>query len=204
MASDIFLVRHAETNSRNGLLYPEASEVPLSLLGRLHARSLRKYLARHSKDVTKLVVSPYPRAIETATHAFPNVSFITDRRLVEYAAIKTVAGAEYKAWKKETIADFNLVPPSGESMHMAACRVRDALLSHSTDTMRQMVVIGHALSLGAFLKEEFDLKDFPHLAEASITHLKYDASQFVLLQMNKTTVSIPYLFLKALKKIGIS
>ncbi len=186
----IYLIRHGETLSRDRLAYPDASEVCLSKFGKFQARSVGKRLKRLLP--ARVLASPFPRAYDTAQIALPNARIVTDERLSEYAPTKTATGSEYKEWKKKVMDNFVFIPPSGESMEMAWMRGRNVLVEAGRGNDNTILVFGHALSFGAFLKREFGMNHFPVLEECSITHIIYDSVEntFELKKLNSRTWNI--------------
>ena len=63
-------IRHGETDWNRAGLFQGRSDIPLNETGKEQAREAARRLANLS--VSKVMVSPLKRAMETATLAFPN------------------------------------------------------------------------------------------------------------------------------------
>ncbi|MEX0931910.1 MAG: histidine phosphatase family protein [Candidatus Paceibacterota bacterium] len=200
---DIYLIRHGETVSRENLPYPEASAVALSPLGKHQAKVVGRRI-KHLLPAT-VVSSPFPRAFDTARFALPKASIETDERLSEYTPTTSHTGQEFKEWKKKVMDDFVFIPPSGESMEMAGMRVRNVLADAISKGEGTVIIFGHALSFGAFLKREFQLNHFPVLEECSITHLTYntETKEFSIKKLNSRTWDVRIFFDRLWRKFRV-
>lgn len=79
MRSRLYLIRHADVENPNKVLYGHLDGFQLSALGRIQAAALGDQL--RSEDLTRIVSSPLARAVETAR--------LIDERLARPAILET-------------------------------------------------------------------------------------------------------------------
>ena len=143
MSGELLLVRHAKAAG-------QAPDAPLTPEGEWGAARLADALAE--RGITRIVSSPWTRAVETARPLAKRLSLEveTDPRLTE----RVLSGVSVPDWQtrlRASFADAELVLPGGESGQVARTRIL-AALEEARDPDGLTVVVTHgnlmALALG--------------------------------------------------------
>lgn len=142
-------IRHGETDWNRAGLFQGRSDIPLNETGKEQAREAARRLSNLS--VSKVMVSPLKRAMETATLAFPNSLALikVEQDLIEcdFGSLegKSIKDSmnEYGITRKEQLAE--ILPNDGEpwSAVLKRCKV---LLAKITAVQRfgsTVVLVGH-------------------------------------------------------------
>ena len=121
MITELFLIRHAQTEHNIQKRYCGFSDVSLNITGMKHARSLKNRISKLKIEV--LFSSPLKRARQTAEILFPERKIIFEPRLrelnfgqwegLQYNEIIEKYGSFYNKWVNDP---FNSRPPQGESL----------------------------------------------------------------------------------------
>lgn len=143
MKSDLLLIRHAKATG-------QAPDAPLTPDGEAEARRLADTLS--GAGITRIVSSPWRRAVETARPLAARLGLEvgTDERLTE----RVLSGADLPGWMahlEASFADPDLALPGGESGRVARTRIL-AALAEARDPGGVTAVFTHgnllALALG--------------------------------------------------------
>jgi probable phosphoglycerate mutase len=192
----IILARHGQTAANAGGLLQGRTDRPLSELGRRQAGALAAALAAGpvSRDVRRVVASPLPRAIETATPiaAALGVEVHVEPALVELdygdwegRALADVDAAEWARWR----ADPSFAPPGGESLQAVRARV-EAWLEAEVGRDDPVIAVSHVSPIKAAVCSALGVDDGVswnlHLEVASVTRLLRRGSRFALGAFNET------------------
>ncbi|SMB91462.1 histidine phosphatase family protein [Deinococcus hopiensis] len=143
MNGPLLLVRHARAAG-------QAPDAPLTAQGELGAAQLAQALAH--RGVTRIVSSPWTRAVETARPLAERLGLKieTDERLTE-RVLSGVNLADWRTHLRASFADPALALPGGESGQVARARIL-AALEEASDRSGLTVVLTHgnlmALALG--------------------------------------------------------
>ncbi len=142
-------IRHGETDWNRAGLFQGRSDVPLNETGREQAREAARRLANLS--VSKVMVSPLKRAMETATLAFPNSLALikVEQDLIEcdFGSLegKSIKDSmnEYGITRKEQLAE--ILPNDGEpwSAVLKRCKVLLAKITALQRFGSTVVLVGH-------------------------------------------------------------
>jgi broad specificity phosphatase PhoE len=195
----IYLVRHAQTLSRDGLNYDQSYHINLSPIGKNRAQILASFFKKEIKP-DGLYSSPIRRAGETAEILSKelNLNVFFDERLREYAPSKVLAGVAFKEAKRRARLNKDISPVDGESFNYAAHRFIEFLKEISLKNNQKVIVVTHALVVQCALVNLFDLKYYPHLDEASVTEIEFQNGEFKLNYINDTSF-VPFSFLRKIK-----
>lgn len=142
-------IRHGETDWNRAGLFQGRSDVPLNETGRKQARSAGREMA--NLPVSKVMVSPLQRAIETASLAFPASPALieVEQTLVEcnFGSLegKSISDVmnEHGITRKEQLAE--ILPADGESWPavLRRCNVLLARVAALQTTGAMIVLVGH-------------------------------------------------------------
>lgn len=121
MITELFLIRHAQTEHNRQKRYCGFSDVSLNHTGMKHARSLKSRISKLKIEV--LFSSPLKRTRQTSEILFSERKIVFDPRLKElnfgqweglqYNEIIEKYGSFYNEWVNDP---FNARPPQGESL----------------------------------------------------------------------------------------
>lgn len=195
-------MRHAQSRSREGLVYEAGAKVGLSDTGKKRAQAAANYLKQKIKpDI--VYSSPLARSKETAEIVARTLglSINFDDRVVEYAPSRSVTGVAFKEAKRRARLNKDLSPADGESFNEAAKRFIEFLNQLSTRDSKRPLVVTHALVMQCALVNLFNLNDYPHLDEVSISELEFDGHKFHLNYLNETSFISLHFLRKAKEKI---
>ncbi|GHO45236.1 histidine phosphatase family protein [Ktedonospora formicarum] len=179
----LLIVRHGETSySRDNVCYG-TTEVPLTELGLLQAKTLAERL-RH-EDINAIYCSPQERARQTATPSANQLQLPLQTRLalremdfgrwenIPRERLKQEYPAELAAWDR---GSWMSCPPGGETQQAVLARtvpcLTDLLVKHSGETLllvsHQTVIrllVGHLLDMSLSASRRLNV------ANASVTEL---------------------------------
>ena len=197
--TDIYLVRHAQpiTHTRRliSLFLPKTSA--LSEIGRMQAR----ITAQRLRDVaaTRLFSSPVPRALETAQIIGNILEIDIGKRdelkeqnrgpLISKISPHHIPNIFPEDWQSWQSGNLDYVPPRGESTRHFLLRV-DNMLKEFERESRAVIVVTHfgfiqgviCRALGLPFRFSMPL-DFD---EASITHIRIQDGEYILMSLNDT------------------
>jgi broad specificity phosphatase PhoE len=186
-----YLIRHGENVKIIG-------DAPLSLAGRVQARSTAQYL--QDRPINSVYTSPLIRAGETAVHiaSVHGLPVVEDVRLRERMNWGDLPGQSFRdfvaMWERST-RNPEYIPPAGDSARQAGKRLemflRETSRKHPRD---EVVAVGHGGIITDFLLHMIPLEQLEQrhpeflalqsrlIPECSITMVRYDGAQFVLEQ----------------------
>ena len=157
MKSDIWLVRHGQTEWSASGRHTGSTDVPLTEAGRAAALGIAPVLAGH--DFALVLVSPASRALETARLAgFAGAE--PDPDLVErgYGEVEGLTTAEIRArgreWAGWTVWAGPV--PGGESLDDVGTRAR-RVLARADAATGDVLLFGHGHQLRVFAAVALDL-----------------------------------------------
>lgn len=179
----IYIIRHAESLPRDGMVYEIAGKVPLSLKGKLQAFKLGQSIKKIG--IEKFYVSPLKRTEETFRLINHGVPFELDDRLKEHAPSRIMTGKDFKEVRRQTRGNHSFIPNNGESFNQAANRFIEVLNEITKRSERVVCVVSHSLIIEAALTKIFNLPYIPKIDEASISLLEYEDGKFNLVFLNK-------------------
>lgn len=158
----LFLVRHAHSN------YSSDEMRGLSESGRNAAHRVANLLEK--REISAIVSSPYPRAIETvqALSARVGVSIEIDPDLRE-RCLSAEPLRDFRRCLEATWLDFELAYPGGESSSVAQNRVSGAIRRIAESAAgRNVVIASHGNALALFLRTLDSQVDFRFWARMSM------------------------------------
>ena len=142
-------IRHGETDWNRSGLFQGRSDIPLNQTGREQARAASRKLV--SLPVSRVMVSPLLRALETAALTFPKRSHLieVDDDLIEcdFGSLdgKSITDTmrEYGITRKEQLAE--ILPADGEawSSVLARCKALLDRLATLQEFGSAIVLVGH-------------------------------------------------------------
>lgn len=195
----IYLIRHAESVSRDGMGYDQACMVSLSDKGRLQATRLATKIP--TLGIETFFVSPLVRTKETFDIINQaHTPFVYDERLREHMPSRTATGKAYKDIRIHTRRDYTFIPADGESFDQAAERFISVLQEITKTEHKVVAIVSHALVMEAALTKLLNLAKIPILDEASYSLLTWDGKKFAIKYLNRTT-SLLHNFKTIVKKI---
>lgn len=184
----VYLIRHAESQSREGMNYKESGSISLSEYGRKEARVLGRKMSRY--NIERIFTSPLKRARETAEIIAPKgVDIVEDERLVEWAPSHTLVGSEYKKARDEGRDNPDAVISDGESFNGAADRFLSFLNELDEVSYKNVAVVSHALAMEALIKHLFRLEKPVHVDTASVTLITKEGGNFHLKYIGKKPIT---------------
>lgn len=179
MTTQVFLVRHGETDWNASGRWQGHAPVPLNAEGLAQSAALGRYLASNGAHVSALYSSDLPRALQTAEAigAALGLSVVPDARLreIDLGEWQGLTREEADAWDSARYAayrqDWRTVPaPGGESRRALGERARAAfdeiVARHPQATI---VIVSHGGTLGMLLESLFQTIERPSLANTSVT-----------------------------------
>ncbi len=145
-ATELWLVRHGETEWSKALRHTDHSDIPLTERGRRRARALRASLA--SQSFERVLTSPLSRARETAELAGYREGVQIDEGLMEwnYGVFEGKTTAEL-AHRLGSFSIWSTPVPEGEEFSDVAARA-DRVLNELEGTGGRCLVFSH----GQFLR----------------------------------------------------
>ena len=184
MITELFLIRHAQTEHNIQKRYCGFSDVSLNITGMKHARSLKSRISKLKIEV--LFSSPLKRAQQTAEILFPERKIIVEPRLrelnfgqwegLQYNEIIEKYGSFYNEWVNDP---FNSRPPQGESFLDLQKRCMSFLKFVLKDFKHKKIgIISHAgpiriMLLNFYRKNKESFWDIP-VDHLSIHRLKFE------------------------------
>ncbi len=79
---NIYLIRHGQTDANKNNIYQGASlDPPLNKTGKRQAADLARYFGKHYRDVSKIIMSPSVRAVETAAAIVQELWYVNGKEL---------------------------------------------------------------------------------------------------------------------------
>ncbi len=200
----IYLVRHAEYVPVQGGSHLDNEKAPLSSLGKKQAFALGRKLKRYKID--KIYSSVLARAKETASFIVSStgVPVVYDERLNEQIiSLHSTDRSAIKKMKRRVREDHAFAPPDGESLNQAADRFIRVLHEVVRSGLSQVVFVSHCNVIQSALITLFSLNEIPKIDEASVTAFSYESGKFSTLFVNKKTFSLPVIFRKIRRKLGL-
>jgi broad specificity phosphatase PhoE len=195
--TELFIVRHGETNGNVGGLLHGRTDLPLTTAGWAQARSLASRIAQY-EEIAAVYTSPLCRARQTASVIAGRVSspIETDERLVEFdfGELEGASFDELQIRYPELYlsiidpAGYELSFPNGESRKQLHERVVEAL-DHVIGDARgeRVVVVAHLIVIGSALAHltSGDPDDVIQylVRNGSLTHVTLDRSGSAELRM---------------------
>lgn len=200
VTTQVFLIRHGESEWNNDHLYTGQSDVALSELGRAQAQRVAERLA--SAGITAIYSSPLQRAQDTARplSALTRLPVRIEPGLTEInhglwqgltvEQVREKFSGQYERWRAQP---HLVVMPEGESLSDVAARAAPVLLrihraerggkiavcSHDA-TLRVLVSVAQGLSLDRFW--DWDMEN----ASLNLIEARGDAEIFQLVCLNDT------------------
>ena len=143
----VLLIRHCSATGQ----HPEA---PLSQEGESQALELAKFL--HSLRVSRIVSSPFTRAISSASPLsdLTGISIEVDPRLAERALGEVVDG-DWQRALRETFDNFDLTLSNGESSRLAQTRGRSVIDEAFASSHAVTAIFSHG-NLLSLIANSFD------------------------------------------------
>ena len=78
----IYLARHGETDANKNNIYQGKSlDPPLNKTGKRQAEDLARYFGKHCRNITKIIMSPSIRAVETASAIIKELWYVNGQEL---------------------------------------------------------------------------------------------------------------------------
>lgn len=181
---NFYLIRHGESESREGMNHEKASNVSLSEKGRKEVFLLSKKIKKIKPD--KIFCSPIKRTKETADILFPDSEKIFEDRIKEQIISRDKVGKDFKNLKKQGRMDFDFSSEDGESFNQTAERFISFLNEKKKNSNENYFVISHALIMQASLTKMFNLEEIPNIETASISLITWDGSVFKISYLNRS------------------
>ncbi len=186
---EVWLVRHAETDSNRDGLVQGHSDIPLNQTGIRQAERLATDLVSRA-DFGSLVTSPLSRAQSTATIVGQGIGLVPqeDARFTEvaYGDWEGHPRDEVRARRRSLGAEpFTVAPPGGESAHAMAQRVLAAFddWANRPITAPRLLVVTHGGPITALVCWTLGLS---HSLEHSLRIRRDNASVTVLRRSPET------------------
>jgi broad specificity phosphatase PhoE len=181
----IYLIRHAESASRDGMIYDKACLVSLSEKGKVQARALGRIIPK--LGIETFFVSPLARTKET----FEIINkvrkpVVYDERLREHMPSRTKTAKEFKDIRIRTRLEYDFAYEDGESFNQVAERFIEALHEIIKSPYQTVGIVSHALIMEAALTKLFNLSKIPTLEEASYSRIDWDGENFKIVYINRT------------------
>lgn len=184
MHMKIYLIRHAESVSRDGMMYDKACIVPLSEKGKVQARALGRIIPQF--DIEAFFVSPLIRTKETFAIITNGKPVFYDDRLREHMPSRTKTGKEFKDIRIRTRQEHDFAYEDGESFNQAAERFIETLHEIIKAPYQTVGIVSHALIMEAALTKLFNLSKIPTLEEVSYSRIDWDGQNFKITYINRT------------------
>jgi len=188
MPSEIWLVRHGETEwSRSGQ-HTSRTDLPLTPEGERHAANLKRMLARHS--FTQVLSSPMKRAVETCRLMGLTPDIIDDLREWNYGDYEGLTTADIQkqvpGWTIWTGA-----PPNGETAEQVGARA-DRVIARALAAKGDVALFGHGHLLRILAARWIGLEPsggrLLALSTASLSVLGYERELRVIRLWNQTSL----------------
>ena len=188
MPSEIWLVRHGETEwSRSGQ-HTSRTDLPLTPEGERHAADLKRMLAGHS--FAAVLSSPMRRAVETCRLVGLAPEISEDLREWDYGDYEGLTTPEIqkhvRGWTIWTGA-----PPNGETAGQVGARA-DRVISRATSAAGDVALFGHGHLLRILAARWLGLEPSAGrllaLSTASLSVLGYERETRVIRLWNQTSL----------------
>lgn len=198
MQTNIYLVRHGQSEGNLTHAFLGHTDLPLTALGHTQAEVASEYLCTLSPD--RIYSSDLLRAYQTAepTAKKCNLTIETSEDLREifagqwealtFSTIESDFQEDYRVWHE----DIGFARPTdGESVQELFARIHDALVSIAKENEGKTVMIFlHATPIRSFSAIHSGLgfegmKNLPWATNASVTHLVYEGDTFSLLEYGR-------------------
>lgn len=182
----IYLIRHAETKSRDNLSYQEGYDIGLTRLGRFQAKCLGRWLRRHGAKTT--IVSPMGRTIETAKIAskIAGTTMAIDKLFEEYAPSRTLKGKNFKMAKKMARENFDFRPKDGDSVNESVQRFLEGVKSVLEKYDGDIYIVTHALVVQNVIMKLSGTQKPSRIDEVSITILEPSGESYIVTAVNQS------------------
>jgi probable phosphoglycerate mutase len=188
MFTTVYLIRNADTDFSRDKRVAGRRDIGLSAAGRAQAELTRKHLAR--AEVTEVLASPLPRAVETAEiiASALGMGVVRDPRLNDFDAGKwegrgyddIAATDEYRRFIQNPIEQSI---PGGERLTDVRDRIVSAVTQALTDNElgAHIIIVSHAGPLRVLLAHYFGmaLADYHRLrlSPASLSLLRFESER---------------------------
>ncbi|MCU1338062.1 MAG: Phosphoglycerate mutase [Bryobacterales bacterium] len=187
MPSEIWLVRHGETEwSRSGQ-HTSRTDLPLTPEGERQAANLKRMLAGHS--LALVLSSPMKRAVDTARLVGLTPQLDNDLREWDYGDYEGLTTAEIQ----KRVPDWTIwtgAPPNGETIEQVAARA-DRVIARALAAGGDVALFGHGhllRVLGArWIGLEPSAGRLLALSTASVSVLGYERETRVIRLWNQTS-----------------
>jgi broad specificity phosphatase PhoE len=193
LKTQLFLVRHGETDWNNLRMLQGATDIPLNATGRKQAEVIRDTLRVRAID--RVVSSPLKRAHETAEIIAQPYGLKVE---IENGLIERSYG-EFEGRHTSSFDEVRqllaVLPPDQRRVYQhkdeeTEAIVLDRLMAAlrriaQTSIGKTVVGVSHGSALGMLLRDQFDrggLKN-PHLTNTAVLHIESDGNSFTLKSM---------------------
>ncbi len=193
LKTQLFLVRHGETDWNNLRMLQGATDIPLNATGRMQAEVIRDILRVRAID--RVVSSPLKRAHETAEIIAQPYGLKVE---IENGLIERSYG-EFEGRHTSSFDEVRqllaVLPPDQRRVYQhkdeeTEAIVLDRLMAAlrriaQTSIGKTVVGVSHGSALGMLLRDQFDrggLKS-PHLTNTAVLHIESDGNSFTLKSM---------------------
>lgn len=186
MPSELYLVRHGETEWSRDLRHTSRSDIPLTADGEQRARQLSGILA--GKKFAMVLSSPMKRALDTARLCGFNPSIEDDLREWDYGTYEGLTTAEIQKTRPGWTI-WNGTPPEGESSAQVGNRA-DRAIAKALESGGDVALFGHGHMLRVLAARwvGLDAKGGRMLAlsTGSLSVLGWEHSSRVIQRWNQT------------------
>lgn len=187
MASEIWLVRHGETEwSRSGQ-HTSRTDLPLTPEGERQAEHLRGMLAGHSFSL--VLSSPLKRAVETCRLVGLTPELSDDLREWDYGDYEGLTTSEIQK-RVPGWTVFTGAPPNGETIDQVAARA-DHVIARALAATGDVALFGHGHLLRVLASQWLGIEPsgarLLALSTASLSVLGYERETRVIRLWNQTS-----------------
>jgi len=188
MPSEIWLVRHGETEwSRSGQ-HTSRTDLPLTPEGERHAADLKRMLAGHS--FAEVLSSPMRRAVETCRLVGLAPEISEDLREWDYGDYEGLTTSEIQK-RVQGWSIWTGAPPNGESAGQVGARA-DRVISRAMSAAGDVTLFGHGHLLRILAARWLGLEPsggrLLALSTASLSVLGYERETRVIRLWNQTSL----------------